>query len=449
MEKANYTTSKIPPHNLEAEQAVLASIILDERALDKIINFINKDDFYHPYHKLIYGTLIELSKENKPLDLITLVSKLEDKNKLAEAGDYSYISSLVEMLPNASNIFYYAEVVKEKSLLRKLINISREISEKSYTCTGNIDELLDELEKNVFKLSEYKLSDNMQPLGNLIEDALHSLETVYQNQGSTSGLPTSYIDLDKLIEGFQPGDFAIVAGRPSMGKTAFAINIAVNIASKLKKSVAIFSLEMSARQLVQRIISSEARINSTKLKNGSLSLEEWQNLAAVGSNLSELKLFIDDTPAVSVMEIRGKCRRLKREYGLDLIIIDYLQLMGGSRADNREQQISEISRSIKSLAKELDVPIIALSQLNRSVEARTDKRPYPSDLRESGAIEQDADLILFLYRDEVYNKDTKLQGIAEIIVSKHRNGPTGTAYLAFIKECTRFENAALEGIVGS
>lgn len=446
MQRINTTSTKIPPNSLEAEQAILASLLIDERAIDRIIEIIEIDDFYHPYHQLIYSTLLELNNENKPLDLVTLVSKLEDKGQLINAGGYEYISSLVDIIPNASNIVHYAEITKEKAILRKLINISSEMSEKSFNYAGDVNELLDEAERSIFKLAEYKLRNEIKPLGQLITEAFHSLETLYQSPGHLTGIPSDFIDLDKITNGFQPSDFVIIAGRPAMGKTAFALNIAMNAASKCKKSVVVFSLEMSAGQLAQRIIGSEAKINSTKLKNGKLTMEEWQNLAAIGGKLSEAKLFIDDTAAITVMELRAKCRRIRRENGLDLVIIDYLQLMGGSRAENREQQISEISRSLKALAKELNIPIVALSQLNRSVESRADKRPYPSDLRESGAIEQDADLILFLYRDEIYNKDTKFPGIAEIIISKHRNGPTGTVYLTFLKHFTRFENSAIESI---
>ena len=446
MQKVNVNNIKAPPSSLEAEQAILASLLLDDRAIDKIIDIIDVDDFYYPYHKLLYTTILELSRENKPLDLVTLVAKLEDKGLLASVGGYEYISSLVDIIPNASNIAHYAEIAKEKAILRKLINLSTEMSEKSFNYAGDINELLDEAERNIFKLAEYKIRNEIKPLSQLITEAFHSLERLYQNPGHIAGVPSDFIDLDKITNGFQPSDFIIIAGRPAMGKTAFALNIAINVSTKYKKSVAIFSLEMSAGQLAQRLIGSEARIDSTKLKNGKLTMEEWQNLAAVAGSLSEAKLFIDDTAAISVMELRAKCRRIRREHGLDLVIIDYLQLMGGSRAENREQQISEISRSLKALAKELNVPIIALSQLNRSVESRADKRPYPSDLRESGAIEQDADLILFLYRDEVYNKDTKFPGIAEVIISKHRNGPTGIVYLAFLKQFTRFENSAIESV---
>lgn len=443
MQRVNSINVKTPPSNIEVEQAVLACLLLDEKSIDKVATLLEIDDFYHPYHKIIYKTIVDLHNENKPLDVVTVVSKLGDRGELDKAGGIDYISTLVDIIPNASNLSYYANIAKEKALVRKLITVTSEISDKSYNFSGNLDELLDEAERNIFKIAEYKLKNDIKHIGPLISETFHTLESLYQKNEQIVGIPTGFIDLDKIIGGFQLSDFVIIAGRPGMGKTAFALNIAVNTAVKYKKSVAIFSLEMSSGQLVQRLISSEAKINSTKLRNGKLSMDEWQGLASVGGLLSETKLFIDDTAAISALDLRAKCRRLKREHELDLIIVDYLQLMAGGKAENREQQISEISRNLKALAKELNIPVIALSQLNRSVESRSDKRPYPSDLRESGAIEQDADLILFLYRDEVYNKDTKMPGVAEVIISKHRNGPTGIVPLAFLKEYTKFENAAI------
>ncbi|BAI79546.1 replicative DNA helicase DnaB [Deferribacter desulfuricans SSM1] len=443
MQKTNFRT---PPHNLEAEQGVLASILIDEKALDKVIHLLNADDFYHPAHKLIFSTLIKLAQENKPLDIVTLISKLTDENKIEEAGGIDYISSLTDIIPNAANVGYYATIVKDKALLRNLIEISGKISSKAYEFSGDITELLDETEKEIFKLAEYKLKGDIRPLSELISESFELLQNLYEKKEDIIGIPSGYTDLDKLTNGFQDSDLIIVAGRPGMGKTAFALNIALNASYRFDKSIAIFSLEMSANQLVQRLLATEAKIESSKLRSGKLNMEEWNRLASVGGELNDLKLFIDDTPAISVMELRAKCRRLKKEHGLDMVIVDYLQLMSGSNVDSREQQISEISRSLKALAKELNIPVIALSQLNRSVENRSDKRPQPSDLRESGAIEQDADLIIFLYRDEVYHKDSKFQGLCEVIVAKHRNGPTGSVYLAFLKEFTRFENAELRTV---
>jgi len=434
---------RTPPQNIEAERAVLASILIDDKALDKIVHFISSDDFYHPAHKIIYSSLIKLSEENKPIDIITLSSRLEDANLLEKVGGIEYISTLVGIIPNSANILYYANIIKDKALLRNLISATSDISEKCYSHFGDVSELLDDAEKNIFRIAEYKLKSEVRHLGSIITETFEVLESLYNRQDKITGTPTGYVDLDKMTNGLQKSDLIIIAGRPGMGKTAFALNIALNAASKYDKTVAIFSLEMSSGQLVQRLLSSEARIESSKLRSGRFNMEEWTKLASVAGQLNELKIFIDDTPAISSMEIRAKCRRIKKEHGLELVIVDYLQLMSGSRADNREQQISEISRSLKALAKELNVPVIALSQLNRSVENRTDKRPVPSDLRESGAIEQDADVIMFLYRDEFYNKETKYPGITEVIIAKHRNGPTGTVPLAFIKEFTRFENAEI------
>lgn len=434
---------KVPPHDLEAERAVLASVLLDDKSLDKVVHLLNSNDFYHPAHRIIYTTLIKLSEENKPIDIITLTSKLNDINMLTKAGGIEYVSTLVDIIPNSANILHYANIVKDKSLLRNLISATTEISEKCFSHYGEVSDILDDAEKNIFRIAEYKLKSEVRNIGSIIKDTFEILESLYNRKDKITGTPTGFVDLDKMTNGLQKSDLIIVAGRPGMGKTAFALNIALNAASKYSKSVAIFSLEMSSGQLVQRLLSSEARIESSKLRSGRFNMEEWTKLASVAGQLNELNIFIDDTPAISSMEIRAKCRRIKRDAGLDLIIVDYLQLMSGSKSDSREQQISEISRSLKALAKELDVPVIALSQLNRSVESRTDKRPVPSDLRESGAIEQDADLIIFLYRDDFYNKETKYPGIAEIIVAKHRNGPTGTVPLAFIKEFTKFENAEI------
>ncbi|UOD35309.1 replicative DNA helicase [Deferribacteraceae bacterium V6Fe1] len=434
---------KVPPHDLEAERAVLASVLLDDKSLDKVVHLLNSSDFYHPAHRIIYTTLIKLSEENKPIDIITLTSKLNDINMLTKAGGIEYVSTLVDIIPNSANILHYANIVKDKSLLRNLISATTEISEKCFSHYGEVSDILDEAEKNIFRIAEYKLKSEVRNIGSIIKDTFEVLESLYNRKDKITGTPTGFVDLDKMTNGLQKSDLIIVAGRPGMGKTAFALNIALNAASKYNKSIAVFSLEMSSGQLVQRLLSSEARIESSKLRSGRFNMEEWTKLASVAGQLNDLNIFIDDTPAISSMEIRAKCRRIKRDVGLDLIIVDYLQLMSGSKSDSREQQISEISRSLKALAKELDVPVIALSQLNRSVESRTDKRPVPSDLRESGAIEQDADLIIFLYRDEFYNKETKYPGIAEVIVAKHRNGPTGTVPLAFIKEFTKFENAEI------
>ncbi len=431
---------RTPPHEISAEQAVLASILIDDKAIDKVLPILTPDDFYYPANRHIYKHLLELNNKNKPLDIVTLSSSLNDSKEMDKAGGLEYVSSLVNILPNASNVVHYAEIVKDKSLLRHLITEASDISEKAYSYSGDVGELVDEAEKRIFSLAEYKVKKDVSFIGDIIKTTIEKLDELYSNKENITGVPTGFIDLDKITNGMQNSDLIIIAGRPAMGKTAFALNIALNASRISDISVAVFSLEMSSQQLVQRLLSSDARVDASKLRSGRLSDEDWNNLIAASSELNELKIFIDDTPAINVTELRAKCRRLKRENNLGMVIIDYLQLMSGGRSESREQQISEISRSLKALAKELDIPVLALSQLNRSVEGRNDKRPMPSDLRESGAIEQDADIIVFLYRDEVYNKESKDAGVAEIIIAKHRHGPTGVVKLTFIKEFTRFEN---------
>lgn len=433
-------TLRTPPHSEEAERGVLSSVLVDEKSIDRIIHLLNGDDFYYPANRVVWNNIVTLVNDNKPVDIITLSSRLKETEMLQKAGGIEYISALVGIMPNAANIVYYANIVKDKALLRNLIKETGNIAEKCFTHVGDVSELLDEAEKNVFRIAEYKLKSEVQSIGIIVKDTFEMLEALYKKRDTLTGVPTGYIDLDKITNGFQKSDLIIIAGRPGMGKTAFALNIALNAASKYDKSTAVFSLEMSSGQLVQRLLASEARVESSKLRSGRLNMDEWTKLAEVAGRLNDYKIYIDDTPAISSLEIRAKCRRLKREGNLDLIIVDYLQLMSSTKGDNREQQISEMSRSLKALAKELNVPVIALSQLNRSVEGRTDKRPVPSDLRESGAIEQDADIIIFLYRDDFYNKESKYPGIAEVIIAKHRNGPTGTVPLVFIKEFTKFEN---------
>lgn len=433
-------TLRTPPHSEEAERGVLSSILVDEKSIDRIIHLLNGDDFYFPANRVVWNSIVALVNDNKPVDIVTLASRLKETEMLQKAGGIEYISALVGIMPNAANIVYYANIVKDKALLRNLIKETGNIAEKCFTHVGEVSELLDEAEKNVFRIAEYKLKSEVQSIGIIVKDTFEMLEALYKKRDSITGVPTGYIDLDKMTNGFQKSDLIVIAGRPGMGKTAFALNIALNAASKYDKSIAVFSLEMSSGQLVQRLLASEARVESSKLRSGRLNMDEWTKLAEVAGRLNDYKIYIDDTPAISSLEIRAKCRRLKREGKLDLIIVDYLQLMSSAKGDNREQQISEMSRSLKALAKELNVPVIALSQLNRSVEGRNDKRPVPSDLRESGAIEQDADIIIFLYRDDFYNKESKYPGIAEVIIAKHRNGPTGTVPLSFIKEFTKFEN---------
>jgi len=435
---------KVPPHSQEGEMAVIASILIDNKALDKVTSLLEPADFYHPSHQYIYARIIELHEANKPVDVVNLISAISDRNELGKAGGLEYISSLVDIVPTAANIESYAQIVKDKSMLRAMIGLSVEMSEMCYEQTDDVTDIVEAAEKKIFKLAENKLKSDIKPIGNLMQSTFEVLEKLYKRKDDISGVPSGFNDLDDMTNGWQNSDLIILAARPAMGKTAFSLNITLNAAYRQKKSVAFFSLEMSDQQLVQRLLSSMSEVDSSKLRSGKFTMEEWQKLAASAGELHDTKFFIDDTPAISPMELRAKCRRLKREHDLDLVIVDYLQLMGSnSKIDSREQQISEISRSLKGLAKELNIPVIALSQLNRGVESRTDKRPVTSDLRESGAIEQDADIIIFLYRDEVYTKEQcEKPGVAEIIIAKHRNGATGTVELYFQKEFTRFQNLA-------
>ncbi|WP_022851422.1 replicative DNA helicase [Limisalsivibrio acetivorans] len=442
---------RVPPHSKEAEQAVLASLLIDERAADKVMHTLTPSDFYHPQHQYIFSVLIKLHDEMKPKDIVTLASYLSDNNTLARAGGVEYISSLVEIIPNSANVGYYAGIIKEKSTLRQLIHLSADMTEMCYEQVDDIRDVVETAEKRIFELAEDKLKADVLAIGEHMHRTFEVLEKLYHRKEETTGVPSGFRDLDELTNGFQRSDLIIVAGRPGMGKTAFTLNLAMNATYRPKEqesfTVAFFSLEMSSQQLVQRLLSAQAGVDSNKLRTGKFSMEEWQNLTAAAGELSELKLYLDDTPAINSLELRAKCRRLKREHGLDMVVVDYLQLMGSAKGtESREQQIAEISRSLKALAKELDIPIIALSQLNRGVENRPDKRPNISDLRESGAIEQDADLIVFLYRDEMYHKDTAEPGVTEVIVAKHRNGSTGTVKLTFIKEYMLFKDLYKHGV---
>lgn len=434
---------RVPPHNKEAEQAVLASILIDEQSIDKVVDKLTPSDFYMPGHQYLFARIIHLQETGKPVDVVTLLGSMTD-DELSKAGGVDYISSLVDILPSSANIAYYADTVRDRSVLRQLIGMSAEIAETCYDTDGEVEDIVESAEKRIFSLAEKKLNSNARSLGSLIPHTIDAMDKLYKNKDVLSGVTTGFKDLNKITNGFQPSDLIIIAGRPGMGKTAFALNVALNAAySEEKKSVAFFTLEMSSQQLVQRLLSSTAQIESAKIRSGQFSQADWQKLASVGSELSGLNFFLDDTPAINPLELRAKCRRIKRESGLDLVFVDYLQLMSSSKGDNREQQISDISRSLKALAKELDIPVVALSQLNRGVEQRQDKRPMISDLRESGAIEQDADLIIFLYRDEVYTKDKCLNpGVAEVILAKHRHGATDDIDLAFIKEYMQFRDIA-------
>ncbi len=445
-------THRLPPQNLEAEMSVLGGVLLENEALNRSLEFLTTDDFYRESHRKIFKSLISLSEKNEPADLVTLTAELKLHNELEDVGGSAYLATLVDYVPTAANIVYYCKLVKEKSVARKLIEVSTDIATKGYE-GGDMEVILDQAEKSIFEISENRTRPSYFPLRNILKDAFRSIEELYERKELVTGVPTGYHDLDKMTAGFQKGDLVIIAGRPSMGKTAFALNLVENAAAHSDKQVpaVVFSLEMSKEQLVQRMLCSVARVDAGRLRTGHLGESDWPKLTMAAGQLNEASIFIDDTPAISVLELRSKARRLKAEHGLGLIIVDYLQLMRGSNTENRQQEISEISRSLKALAKELELPVIALSQLNRSLESRTDKRPMMADLRESGAIEQDADVIMFVYRDAVYCEACKKRDNscdkghdkdAEVIIGKQRNGPIGTVHLTFRGEFTRFENQA-------
>lgn len=435
---------KLPPQSIEAEMSILGGILVDNEAINRALEIITPDDMYRETHRKIMRAMIELNTRNEPCDLITLTSILKKKGELEEVGGGAYLATLVDYVPMAANIVYYCKIVKEKGITRKLISAATEIVSQGFEDQVDVEELLDNAQKVIFEISENKLRPAFYPVGTILKDTIKNIELLYEKKEHVTGVPTGFIDLDEMTAGFQGGDLIIVAGRPSMGKTAFALNIGQNAAIHAGKPypVAIFSLEMSKESLVTRLLCSEARIDAGRLRTGHLIESDWEKLARGAGKLHEAKIFIDDTPAISVLEMRAKCRRMKAEHDIGMIIVDYLQLMrGGANPESRQQEISEISRSLKALAKELNVPVVALSQLNRGLESRTDKRPMMSDLRESGAIEQDADVIMFVYRGEVYDKENEeLKGKAEIIIGKQRNGPIGIVDLAFRGEHTRFEN---------
>ncbi len=447
---------KLPPHSVEAEQSVLGGILLDTSAWDKIADLITERDFYRNEHRLIYRHIARLTEHAKPVDAITVAESLESNSELEKAGGLSYIGSLAQNVPTAANIRRYAEIVRERSIMRKLVEVGSDIATSAYNPAGrSAGQLLDEAESRVLEINEEGERGNKGFVGisPLLTQVVERIETLYgrDNDSDVTGVATGFTDLDRMTSGLQPGDLIVVAGRPSMGKTAFSINIAENIALDSNKPVAVFSMEMGGAQLAMRMIGSVGRLNQHTLRTGKLEDDDWSRMTHALGRLNDAPIFIDETAALNSLELRSRARRLHRQNGgLGLIVIDYLQLMSsptsgkGGGGENRATEISEISRSLKALAKELQVPVIALSQLNRSLEQRPNKRPIMSDLRESGAIEQDADLILFIYRDEVYNPDSQDKGKAEIIIGKQRNGPIGAVALAFRGEYTRFENLAHE-----
>ena len=437
---------KIPPHSIEAEQSVLGGLMLDNHAWERIADRVAEEDFYRYDHRLIFRAIVDLAEDDKPLDIITLSEWLGKRGDLEDAGGFAYLGTMAKDTPSAANISAYADIVRERSILRQLIGVGTSIADSAYSPGEKASKtLLDEAESAVFKIAEQgaKHVQNFKPIKALLKGTLERIHTLSKSDSTLTGLPTGYPDLDTMTSGFQKGDLIIVAGRPSMGKTTLAMNFAEYIALNNSKPVAIFSMEMPAEQLVLRMISSMGRINQTNLRTGNLGEPDWPRIAQAVEMFAKAALFIDDSPALSPTEVRARARRLAREHGgLDLIVIDYIQLMQGShsKSENRSSEISEISRSLKSLAKELEVPIIALSQLNRSLEQRPNKRPVMSDLRESGAIEQDADIIIFIYRDEVYNPESAEKGVAEIIIAKQRNGPIGVVRLTFKGKHSRFDS---------
>ena len=447
----SYDSLKLPPHSLDAEQSVIGGLLLSNDSLDKVADIISANDFYQYAHRLIFEHAIKIINAGKPADIITVAESLDISAELTSVGGLVYLANLVQNTPSAANIRRYAEIVRERFLMRQLIEVSSGITESAYNPQGrDVKNLLDDAEAKILNIAESGHRSNQGFLGvqQILPGVINRIDDLYQreNQSGVTGISTGFEDLDQFTSGFQPGDLIIVAGRPSMGKTAFSINIAENIALQNKLPIAIFSMEMGASQLVTRMLGSIGKLDQQRMRNGSLEDDDWFRLTSAVGKLNDAPVYIDEGAGLTSFDVRARARRLQRQVGqLGLIVIDYIQLMSGisdKANENRATEISEISRSLKSLAKELNVPVVALSQLNRSVEQRQDKRPVMSDLRESGAIEQDADLILFIYRDEVYNKDSEQKGTAEIIISKQRNGPIGSVRLTFLGEHTRFENYA-------
>ncbi len=438
-------TNRIPPHSVESEQSILGSIILDKDAIITVAEIINPGDFYKEAHKIIYESMLSLNSSNEPIDLITLIEELRKEGHLDNVGGISYLTSLSTIVPTTSNVRYYANIVKEKSVMRQLIKASNEIINLGYDASTDVQEILDKAEKNIFDISQEKSGDDIQPINLVLQDTFDMIERLCTEKSEVTGITTGFADLNKKINGLQRTDLILVAARPAMGKTAFSLNLVQNAALKGDASVAVFSLEMSKEQLVQRMLSAQSNVELSKIKTGTLSESDWPRIIDAMAVLSEANIYIDDTPGIKISEIRSKCRRLKIEKGLDFILIDYLQLMEGEgKNENRQQEIAKISRSLKILAKELNCPVVALSQLSRSPELRKDHRPILSDLRESGSIEQDADIVMFLYRDEYYHDDSEKKNIGEVIVAKNRHGETGTVELVWFGQVQKFADKIRE-----
>ncbi len=434
---------RIPPQNVEAEQSVLGAILLDKEVLTNVTEIIKSQDFYRDDHKEIFEAIIDLYEKAEPIDLITVAERLKIRGTLDSVGGLEYLTNLANVVPTTANAKHYAKIVEEKAILRNLIKVSSSIVNMGYEASEEVSYVLDKAEKGIFDLLQNRNTQGFVPIKEVLVDTFNRLEELYNSKGHITGIPTGFADLDYKTAGLHNSDLILIAARPAMGKTAFVLNIAQYAAIHSKVPVAIFSLEMSREQLVNRMLASEAMVDSQRMRTGKLEDSDWQKVARALGPLSEAPIYIDDTPGTTIMEIRAKCRRLKIEKNLGLVVIDYLQLMqgkGGGKSDNRQQEISEISRSLKILAKEINVPVITLSQLSRAPEQRQDHRPILSDLRESGAIEQDADIVMFLYRDDYYNPETDKKNVAEAIIAKHRAGSTGTVELAWLGQYTKFAN---------
>ncbi|GAB3053864.1 replicative DNA helicase [Virgibacillus ainsalahensis] len=431
---------RTPPHNIEAEQSVIGAIFLEPEAFSAASEILVAEDFYRAGHQRIFAAMMQLADKGEPIDVVTVTTFLQNAKQLDEAGGVTYLTEVAGSVPTAANIEYYARTVEEKALLRRLIRTATDIVTSGFEKEDEIEDVLNEAEKNILEVSGRKNSGAFKAIKDVLIDVYDNIEQLHQANGDVTGVATGFRDLDRITSGFQPNDLIIIAARPSVGKTAFALNVAQNVAVNSDENVAIFSLEMGADQLVQRMLCAEGNIDAQRLRNGQLQADDWSKLTMAMGSLSNAGIYIDDSPGIRVSEIRSKCRRLKQENGLGMILIDYLQLIQGTAGsrENRQQEVSEISRSLKGLARELNVPLIALSQLSRGVESRQDKRPMMSDLRESGSIEQDADIVGFLYRDDYYDQESEKQNIIEIIISKQRNGPVGNVELAFVKEYNKF-----------
>ncbi|NLF25963.1 MAG: replicative DNA helicase [Deltaproteobacteria bacterium] len=437
----NQSDPRLPPQSIEAEESVLGSILLDNDAINLAIERLRIDDFYRAPHKAIFAAMVSLTDKNEPIDVITLSQELRSQGSLEEVGGMENLARLATLVPSAANVGYYAKLVREHAIRRKIIHEASRIITKAFEQEGELEDFLDTSEQRILSVSDQRINPSFHRVGDLVQDSIKLVEKMYDRKELVTGVPTGFHDLNRMTAGFQPSDLIVIAARPSMGKTALALSIAQWVGIHEMRNVAVFSLEMSKEQIVMRMLCSEARVENSKVRTGHLGERDFPKLVDAASKIAEAPIFIDDTPALGIIEMRAKARRLHRDNPLSLIVVDYLQLMRSSIYNNsREQEIADISRSLKSLAKELNVPVVALSQLNRSVESRNDKRPLMSDLRESGAIEQDSDIIMFIYRDEVYNPGTSDKGVAEIIISKQRSGPTGVIRIAFAPEFTRFDN---------